>query len=245
MCQERIPTTTDKPFGNTPNNRPMKHLLTLTALLISSLAMGQMPYNPDSNGDDLIGATDLISVLGLYNTLMVDSSLTCSYEGTELESWVGGLFDGTLILDSVYVEYVYSDSVPTYLPGCPEPVMIETVLERGYMMPTWFSDNGGYDNWQAEINYLGYYRSVNLRFDPSYGGYQLFFLEYEIEEFTNYGSYASWNGSAPSCCNNEAFIPFPNNWTLDENGIQVDWMPYHWVADCEHFRLIPYWSEAE
>ena len=44
----------------------MKHLLTVTALLISSLAMGQWPYNPDSNGDDLIGVSDLQSILTLY-----------------------------------------------------------------------------------------------------------------------------------------------------------------------------------
>ena len=49
----------------------MKHLLTLTALFISSLAMGQfpnLPYNPDDNGDGLIGVSDLQSFLALYNT---------------------------------------------------------------------------------------------------------------------------------------------------------------------------------
>ena len=143
----------------------MKHLLTLVALLISSLAMGQMPYNPDSNGDDLIGATDLISVLGLYNTLMVDSSLSCSYEGTELESWIGGLLDGSYVLDSVYVEYLNVDSVETFLPGCPEPVIIETVLERGYMMTNnTFSDYSTYDEWYSIVDYLGYQRDFVLRF---------------------------------------------------------------------------------
>ena len=49
----------------------MKHLLTLTALLISSLAMGQfpaLPYNPDENGDGLIGVSDLQSFLAAYNS---------------------------------------------------------------------------------------------------------------------------------------------------------------------------------
>lgn len=47
----------------------MKHLLTLTALLISSLAMGQfpsLPYNPDENGDGLIGVVDLQGLLANY-----------------------------------------------------------------------------------------------------------------------------------------------------------------------------------
>ena len=216
----------------------MKHLLTLTALLISSLAMGQMPYNPDSNGDDLIGATDLISVLGLYNTLMVDSSLTCDYEGTELESWVGGLFDGTLVLDSVYVEYLYSDSVVTYLPGCPDPVLIETVLERSYMLKDSFYDNASsYDRWRVSAVYLGFYRALELFFRDN-GTYNLELRDNEIDELTSYSPFSDWNGTLVP-------LPFPENWTLDEDGIQVDWGNNDWVNACEHFRLIPYWSEAE
>lgn len=214
----------------------MKHLLTLTALLISSLAMGQMPYNPDSNGDDLIGATDLISVLGLYNTLMVDSSLTCDYEGTELESWVGGLFDGTLVLDSVYVEYLYSDSVVTYLPGCPDPVLIETVLDRSYMLTSInYYNYSSSDVWRASANYLGFNRNVYVTFRDN-GTYALELSDYEVDELTSYAHYSYWAGY-------QIPLPFPENWTLDEDGIQVDWDD--WVNACEHFRLIPYWSEAE
>ena len=49
----------------------MKHLLTLVALLISSLAMGQfpnLPYNPDDNGDGLIGVADLQTLLANYGS---------------------------------------------------------------------------------------------------------------------------------------------------------------------------------
>lgn len=216
----------------------MKHLLSFTALLISSLAMGQMPYNPDSNGDDLIGATDLISVLGLYNTLMVDSSLTCDYEGTELESWIGGLFDGTLNFDSLYVEYLIFDTAETFLPGCPDPVMIETVLDRSYMITNiYYSDNSSFDRWQANLGYLGFTRYVELRFKNN-GRYSLYVQDYEVEELTDYSANAEWSPSS-------AFLPFPENWTLNGDGIQVDWNTYSWVHNCEHFRLIPYWSEAE
>ena len=222
----------------------MKHLLTLTALLISSLAMGQMPYNPDSNGDDLIGATDLISVLGLYNTLMVDSSLTCSYEGTEFESWFGGLFDGTLTLDSLYVEYLYVDSVETFLPGCPNPVMIETVLDRSYVLTSEFYDFSSHDYWFSTSSYLGYNRTARFEFYPD-GNYRLYCTDAEISEFTNYGQTSNWNSAVPDCCNFNAQLPFLESWSLNENGIQVDWSSNDWVANCEHFRLITYWSEAE
>ena len=218
----------------------MKHLLTLTALLISSLAMGQMPYNPDSNGDDLIGATDLISVLGLYNTLMVDSSLTCSYEGTELESWVGGLFDGTLVLDSVYVEYFLSDSVETFLPGCPDPVIIQTVLDRSYMLKDIYYENGtSRDRWRAYSTYLGFNRRFFLDFFDT-GDYRISLSDYEIEDLTSYQYSSTWYEVGINVP-----IPFPENWTLNEDGIQVDWRANDWVNNCEHFRLIPYWSEAE
>ena len=47
----------------------MKHLMTLAALFVSSLAMAQIPtfpWNPDGNGDGLIGSSDLIDLLTVY-----------------------------------------------------------------------------------------------------------------------------------------------------------------------------------
>ena len=47
----------------------MKHLMTLAALFVSSLAMAQIPtfpWNPDGNGDGLIGSSDLIGLLTVY-----------------------------------------------------------------------------------------------------------------------------------------------------------------------------------
>ena len=221
----------------------MKHLLTLTALLISSLAMGQMPYNPDSNGDYLIGASDLVSFLGLYNTYLVDSTLTCSYEGTELESWVGGIFDGSLILDSVYVEYLYQDSVETYLPGCPNPVFIETVIERSYRIPIEFGYDAERVFWSGGITLLGYFRSAFIEFRESNGAYSFRVSDYEIAELTNYGQ-NSYVVSTDFLLGGQP-LPFPENWTLNEDGIQVDWQSNSWVANCQSFRMIPFWHEAE
>ena len=45
----------------------MKHLLTIAALLVSTLSVAQqMPYNPDANGDDFVGVDDVLGVLGVY-----------------------------------------------------------------------------------------------------------------------------------------------------------------------------------
>ena len=89
-----------------------------------------MPYNPDANGDDFVGVDDVLGVLGVYDTALMQPDLTCDYDGTDLEQLFAGLLSGELILDSVYVEYLMLDSVETFYPGCPEPVYVETVLER-------------------------------------------------------------------------------------------------------------------
>ena len=49
----------------------MKHLLMISALLVSSLAIGQwpsLPYNPDDNADGLIGVADLQALLANYGS---------------------------------------------------------------------------------------------------------------------------------------------------------------------------------
>ncbi len=226
----------------------MKHVFTIALAFIFTGVCAQnsvMPYNPDADGDALIGSQDLISFLGVYNTLMIDSAFTCDYEGTEFESWVGGLFDGTLILDSVYVEYLLIDTVSTFLPGCPDPVDIETVLERSYTISSANYINGGNaDTFWLTTNYLGFSRSFDLKFDDE-GYYTLEVKDVEIAELTSFNQYSQWNDFAPDCCSGSANLPFPQNWALDEDGIQVDWNPGHWIANCEHFRLIPFWHEAE
>ena len=45
----------------------MKHLLTLAALLVSTLSLAQFtPYNPDSDNDQFVGAQDLLAFLPLF-----------------------------------------------------------------------------------------------------------------------------------------------------------------------------------
>ena len=47
----------------------MKHLMTLVALLVSTVAVAQiptLPWNPDENGDQFIGLPDLLGLLTVY-----------------------------------------------------------------------------------------------------------------------------------------------------------------------------------
>ena len=224
----------------------MKHLLTLVALLISSLAMGQMPYNPDSNGDDLIGATDLISLLGLYNTILIDSTQTCDFEGTELEELCIGLADLTLELDSIYVEYHLRDTISFFAPGCPDIVLEPVELERSYMMTNTFtqiSPSNGTVSVVASTDYLGFSRFLRIQYYPSSNTFYMRMNDSEVQIVTDFSEMSEWFDSP----NGDKYVqlPFPVGWILNDDGIQVEWDEYDWLPNCEHFRLIPYWSEAE
>ena len=220
----------------------MKHLLTLAALLVSTLSLAQqMPYNPDANGDDFVGVDDVLGVLGVYDTALMQPDFECDYEGTDLEQLFGGLFDQTLVLDSVYVEYLYSDSVLTYLPGCPDAVFVETILERSYVIADFSYYNSNDFGIQAYIQYLGHVRQLNFFFYPAEGLYRVYLKDDEIQSITNFNDTSVWDGQEGSA----ASMPFPENWTLNDDGIIVDWDAYSWVANCESFRLIPFWHEAE
>jgi hypothetical protein len=70
----------------------MKHLLTISALLISSLAMGQwpsLPYNPDDNADGLIGVADLQALLANYGNEF--ASAVVSEDGESAIVYMGEL----------------------------------------------------------------------------------------------------------------------------------------------------------
>ena len=101
----------------------MKHLAALLTMAITLTGLAQqMPYNPDANGDDFVGVDDVLGVLGVYDTALMQPDLQCDYEGTELETLLAGLFSEELVLDSVYIEYFLIDSQEIFQPGCPDPV---------------------------------------------------------------------------------------------------------------------------
>ena len=226
----------------------MKHLTTLLTMAITLTGLAQqMPYNPDANGDDFVGVDDVLGVLGVYDTALMQPDLQCDYEGTNLEQLFGGLIAGSLVLDSVYIEYSLVDSALTYLPECPDPVIIETVLERSYTLSgAYMGTVGGNPYTGCDDYHLGYYRRVEVGFSPNSGQWNFYVRDGEVEELTSFGAISQWNqGGESNCCIPFFTLPFPSSWTLDENGINVDWNTSEWVHNCQHFRVIPFWHEAE
>lgn len=162
-------------------NSNMKHFFTL-GLFVSALSLAaQNPnYDPDSNGDNLIGAEDLVSLLGVYNTSVgVDSTLDCEYEGTVEDEWLFGLFTGEIILDSVVVQYSISDSADYYEVGCPTAQTFYLNVEMQY---TLFPN----ETWNASNPNVLYFQTV---YSAPWGSTGLAFMRFE---FQLGGGYAGW-----------------------------------------------------
>ena len=222
----------------------MKHLLTLTALLVSSMAMAQNDpfWNPDANGDDLIGFTDLASLLSVYNSQIgMDSAITCDFDGTDLEQFTLNLLDGTVILDSVFFEFELSGVTSEYTLGCPDPIQVpwhysasgmatdtdiisslNTGNSQVYVSRSF--ENGG----SAEFYFYAYRFSVN---EPwNLGG----FMSAYIEDDAISGGVGEELVSGQN-------IPYQSdNVIWDSLGIRSNT-----IDPSNYVRVLPYWSEAE
>ena len=218
----------------------MKHLTLLLTMAITLTGIAQqMPYNPDANGDDFVGVDDVLGVLGVFDTALMQPDLTCDYEGTELESALADLVSGNLILDSIYVEYLIMDTNAIFVPGCPDPVDSETILERSYMLTNALNNvTQEFPLVGAYGNYLGYYREFMIQWNSNNGEFVLYQQETEVGGLTSFNSYSQWQ-------NNHQSFPLPEEWVLSENGIEVDWESSSWQEAAEILRIIPFWHEAE
>ena len=228
----------------------MKYFLTYLALGLAFVAGAQhMPYNPDANADLFIGVDDVLGILGLYDTPLMQPELTCDYEGTEFEVFVLGAINGDIIIDSVYVEYLIYDTLTYYTPGCPDLVVEPIVLERGYMiegppsdLDTWYSFGV---RWYISENIFGFPRALYIDYFEDENTFEMRLIDEEIgfvmPSFQTWSYWALSSDDATSLIS----LPFPGEWHLDENGIQINWRADHWANMCEEFRVIPFWHTAE
>ena len=220
----------------------MKHLLTLTALLLTFSGLAQqMPYNPDANGDDFVGVDDVLGVLGVYDTALMQPDLQCDYEGTDLESLIVGIITGSHILDSVYVEYSIHDTLVYFTPGCPDAIVEPIFLERSYVISDWLPY--GSDGIQGTVPHFGHSRKFGVSYLEQSNEFAAWLTDYEIGAVCpSYDAHSYWMTE-----NLSAYfqLPFPPTWSLDENGFHLQFHPTSWAYNCEHLRIIPFWHEAE
>ena len=225
----------------------MKHLATLLTMAITLTGLGQqMPYNPDANGDDFVGVDDVLGVLGVYDTALMQPDLQCDYEGTDLETAIVGLITEDFILDSAYIEYLILDTLRYFTPGCPDEVVEPIVLERSYTC-TILSSNfyPGNTYTLAKSNLYGFERQFQVYYSEDNNGFGVQVWDTEVGSLPNHGGASYWDDlSTPSQTSNVT-LPFPAQWELNGDGLQVDWRSGTWVMEAENFRVIPFWHEAE
>ena len=172
----------------------MKDLLTVSALLVSSLAMAQfpsLPYNPDENGDGLIGVVDLQGLLANYGSEF--SSAVVSEDGESALVYMG---------DMGYLECKHScNQLPGFwsLPSGEDLVPVFSDLNTNYTN-TWLSmtdfiefpyNRGPYYRGASSITNRGVEGTVDV--GSNYRCYctakQLPRVEYELIAFAGYDAF--------------------------------------------------------
>lgn len=221
----------------------LRTLLFSILALSAALAQAQeMPYNPDVNADDLIGVEDVLGVLTLYGNELMQPDLQCDYEGTDFEELIVGVIDGSIILDSVYVEYLILDTLTYYTPGCPDLMIDPLVLERSYMMlPSGFSYSGNLIYHYMSVNHFGFTRQHIISYSGGNNGFVMYLRDYEVGDLPGYSDYSYMSDGEET----SFILPFPSEFTIDEDGFHCFGRPYDFANGAEYFRAIPFWHVAE
>ena len=242
------------------NQNQMKHLMTLMALVVAVTAGAQnnvgncieCPYNPDFDHDYFVGTEDLMGFLASFGSQFNNPPEPCDYDGSDFEIFLSNVFDGTIIIDSIFVEYQLEDVHSYYLQGCPDPVT-DTVI---------FSNSGWFDlievseeyiqidtSWENFDEFWGYTHGISQWmwwFQSATGNYYTTMtVPWGVEELLGDGFFGG------ACCNEHQSdyvnLPFPDDFVFDEYGLhfQSIWNDAAWPFYANYFHILPYWHYAE
>jgi len=232
----------------------MKHLMTLLALVVAVTAGAQgttiheYPWNPDWNNDNYIGSQDLTGFLSAFGSEFGNPPEPCDYDGTPLENFINGVSDGSIVLDSMFIEYEILDIHETYLFGCPDPVSDTIIIANSAMMSYMpYGGNGG--PWKIvgpdAFNHPGFNTSMEfaIHMNIQNGTYNI-----EIESNYLQASGYQWDGFFGGSVESDLnyTLPMDPDWSLDENGIHLSgWNPNDWAYYATYLHILPYWHYAE
>ena len=223
--------------------------MTLMALVVAVTAGAQgttiheYPWNPDSDNDNLIGINDLLDFLPVFGDEFGNPPEPCDYDGTPLEELMAGNLNGTIILDSLFIQFELQDETTYYLAGCPDPISDTLVFSTAAMLDN-FNISGAQWTISGNDSY-GHGISFAFEFIPTTGNYQvtiytgsIYYLGFGQDGF--FGS--SWHARSP-----QVEIPFPDDWYLDEEGIHLEgaWEENDWAYYANYLHILPYWHYAE
>ena len=226
----------------------MRYLYTLLFAALSFSAFSQnnsihvYPWNPDANHNNSIGADDLLPFLSVYGEEFGLPPEPCTYDGTALEEYIAGRLDGSIVLDSMYIEYEVEDVSTYFPPGCPNAVTDTIVFSNSVTLFPYASNSDvdchGHDSYGADFFFYIYYQA-------QYGSYAIKLLN------TVFGSggldFDGFFGSNNSSDSPYVNLPFPEDWYLDEEGIHIDsgWDEGDWVYYANYIHILPYWHYAD
>jgi hypothetical protein len=227
----------------------MKHLMTLMALVVAVTAGAQgttiheYPWNPDSNNDNLIGINDLLDFLPVFGDEFGLPPEPCDYDGTPLEDLVIGIADGSIVLDSMFIEYELEDVSTYYILGCPDPVTDSLIFANAAMLQSIFLESS---YWQLSGD-DSYSQSLYFTFiwNLEAGTYQ-FGLQSNSLQQLGFSDDGFFNG-VHFANTSYSPIPFPESWYLDEEGIHIEsgWDEVGWPYYANYLHILPYWHYAE
>ena len=223
----------------------MRHLLACLAILAASSAAAQstMPYNPDADDDSYIGASDILGLLPLYGQQFgIDSSLTCDYDGTPFEDFLGDVFEGNVIIDSVLIQYHCFATMDVYFPSCPETYPDTVSYERALML---HPSSGGPSERRFSSGFLGHMRLLIFSFAEASGAFGWTMFDNEVEA-TGLDVFLGHRGA--SATNSEFgldwYLPFPEEYDFSEVGLSFDaWTGF--LNSATFCTILPYWHDAE
>ena len=228
----------------------MKHLLTAIACCLVVACFGQgtaiheYPWNPDWNNDNFVGSSDLTGFLSAFGSEFGNPPEPCDYDGTPLEEFLFGVLNGTIVLDSMFIEFELEQISSYYIGGCPDPI-IDTVSFADYCMMRNFeiAQNvgewwiWGYDPYGHEVQFLHSFDGANGQSRVRLICQAIYDLGFSQDGF--FDPYYAWTDYVS--------LPFPSSWEMNENGIFLHnaWGSDDWPYYANYMHILPYWHYAE
>ena len=223
----------------------MKNLLACLAVFAACTAWAQSsaPWNPDANDDSYVGATDMLSTLAVYGQQVgIDSSLTCDYDGTPFEEFLGDVFDNAIILDSLMLQYHCFAVTEVYFPSCPETYPDTISYERAY---TLYPESSLPNERRFYSGLYGYPRRVIIGFAENSGAFSLRMWDDEVE-LTGLDVFLGHRGCSAinSLSGENWYLPFPEEYEYSETGVSYDsWSGF--LSTATFCTILPHWHYAE
>ena len=202
----------------------------------------EYPWNPDWNNDNYVGSSDLTGFLAAYGSEFGNAPDPCDYDGTPLEELFTGISNGSIVLDSVFIEYELEDASTYFVLGCPDPVTDTLIFANSGVLDEFQSYSS---SWQCSgTDSFGMAMNLSYSWNMVNGVYFISLTSSAISNlgFTSDGFFGSSSGTDVSSA-----LPFPEGWFLDEGGIHIEegYNLGDFINYANYIHILPYWHYAE